>query len=118
MVTVKTHKARSLGFHRRHMLIETRLFEAQEKFEHWEQFRNWLKLGSGFCDWMPGPRGAVVPIPRSISFDKLEDDDMRQVHDDMLAFLRTDHAQKVLWRHLTPQRRGEMLEAVLMEFGE
>jgi Protein of unknown function (DUF1367) len=118
MVEIKTHKARSGPFHRRHMVIETRLFEAQERFEHFEQFRNWLKVGAGFCDWVPGARGAVMPVPRSIAFDKLEEDEMRQVHDDMLAFVRTDYASKTLWKHLTPAQRIEMVEGVLREFDE
>lgn len=118
MVEIKTHKARSGPFHRRHMVIETAVFQAQEKFEHFEQFRNWLKVGAGFCDWIPGPKGAVIPVPRSIAFDKLEDDDMRQVHEDMVAFLRTDHAGKTLWKHLDQSRRMEMIEGLLSGFGE
>lgn len=118
MVEIKTHKARSGPFHRRHMVIETALFQSQEKFEHFEQFRNWLKVGAGFCDWIPGPRGAVIPAPRSIAFDKLEDDDMRQVHEDMVAFIRSEHAGKTLWRHLSAEQRMEMVEAVLRGFGE
>lgn len=118
MVEIKTHKARSGPFHRRHMAIETALYEAQERFDQFEQFRNWLKVGAGFCDWIPGPKGAVIPVPRSIAFDKLEDDDMRQVHEDMVAFVRSEHAGKTLWRHLTPAARGEMVESILRGFGE
>lgn len=118
MVSIKTHKARSGPFHRRHMAIETAVFEAQEKFESFEQFRNWLKVGSGFCDWIAGPKGAVIPVPRSIAFDKLEDGEMRQVHDDMVKFLRSGHAGKTLWKHLQPVARMEMIEAVFREFRE
>ena len=118
MVSIRTHKARSGPFHRRHMAIETAVFEAQEKFENFEQFRNWLKVGSGFCDWIAGPRGAVIPVPKSIAFDKLEDGEMRQVHDDMVAFLRTEHAGKALWKHLAPTDRTEMVESIFRGFGE
>lgn len=118
MVEIKTYRARSGPFHRRHMMIETRVFEAQEKFEHFEQFRNWLKVGSGFCDWVAGPKGGVIPVPRSIAFDKLEDDEMQQVHADMVAFLRSDDAGKALWKHLPVPARIEMIEGVLMEFNE
>lgn len=118
MVEIKTHKARSGPFHRRHMAIETALYEAQERFEQFEQFRNWLKVGAGFCDWIPGPKGAVIPVPRSIAFDKLEDGDMRQVHEDMVTFVRTEHAGKTLWRHLPAERRLELIEGILREFGE
>lgn len=118
MVSIITHKARSGPFHRRHMAIEMAVFESQEKFESFEQFRNWLKVGSGFCDWIAGPKGAVIPVPRSIAFDKLEDNEMRNVHDDMVKFLRSDHAGKVLWKHLLPVARMEMIESVLTGFNE
>lgn len=118
MVEIRTHKERSGPFHRRHMALEQRVFEAQEKFEQFESFRTWLKVGSGFVDWHPGPKGGVIPVPRSISYSKLEDGDMHQVHADMVAFLRTEHASRTLWKHLTPAGRLEMIEGILMEFGE
>lgn len=118
MVEIKTHKARSGPFHRRHMVIETAVFQSQEKFEHFEQFRNWLKVGAGFCDWIAGPKGGVVPVPKSIAFDKLEDDEMRQVHQDMVAFLRSEHAGRALWKHLSPVARMEMIESILRGFNE
>lgn len=118
MVEIKTHKDRSGPFHRRHMKLETTIFQAQEKFEHFKQFRNWLKVGSGFCDWLPGPKGGVIPVPKSIAFDELEDFEMRQVHDDMVAFMRSEHAGRALWKHLTPAQRMEMVEGILGGFGE
>lgn len=118
MVVIKTVKPRSGPFHRRHMAMEQRLFEAQERFSSFEQFRNWLKTGAGHCDWIPGPRGAVMPVPRSIAYDQLEDDEMREFHDHAVAFLREDHACKVLWPHLSPTARIEMIEGILSNFGE
>lgn len=118
MVSIKTHKARSGPFHRRHMVIETAVFEAQEKFQSFEQFRNWLKVGSAFCDWVAGPKGGVIPVPKSIAFDKLEDDEMRQVHDNMIEFLRSEHAGRALWKHLSSDAQTEMIESILAGFGE
>lgn len=116
MVDIRTHRQRSGPFHRRHMLIEQRLFEAQERFDHFEQFRNWLKVGAGFCDWIVGPKGGVIPVPKSISFAKLEEDEMRAVHDDMIAFVRTPHAIKVMWPKAPDAAAG--LEEILREFDE
>lgn len=118
MVDIKTVKPRSGPFHRRHMAMEQRVFEAQERIAHFEQFRNWLKVGAGHCDWLPGPKGAVMAVPRSIAYDQLEDDAMREFHDRAVAFLREDHACKVLWPHLSPTARIEMIEGVLSTFGE
>lgn len=116
MVDIKTHKARLGWFHRKHMALEQCVFEAQEKFEDFETFRIWLKVGSGFVTWAAGPRGGVFPVPKSISYAKLEQGEMETVHDSMVAFLRTEHAGKTLWRHLQPMQRVEMIEAILVGF--
>jgi hypothetical protein len=118
MVDIKTHKARSGPFHRRHMVMETQLFEAQERFEQFKQFRDWLKIGAGHCDWYPGPKGGVIAVPKSIEYAQLEDGDMREFHDNAVAFVRTEHATKTLWRHLSPIARIEMIETILSGFGE
>ena len=118
IVEIRTHKARVGWFHRKHMKLETRVFEEQERIAEFEQFRLWLKLGAGFVDWMPGPKGGVFPVPRSIAYDKLEEDDFHEFHDSAIAFLRTPHACKYLWPKLPEQMRGEAIEAVLAEFEE
>lgn len=118
MVEIKTHKNRSGPFHRRHMKMEQSVFESQERFVNFNAFRDWLKVGGGFVEWYPGPKGGVIPVPKSIAFDQLEDIEMRQVHDDMVDFLRTGHAAKTLWKHLTPIARMEMIESLLQGFNE
>lgn len=117
MVEIRTHKERLGVYHRRHMLMESRVFEAQEKFEQFEAFRAWLKVGSGFVDWYPGPKGGVIPVPRSTSYARLEQGEMEQVHADMVAFLRTKHAAKTLWPKLPDTQRLDAIELVLSEFG-
>lgn len=118
MLDIHTHKERIGWFHRKHMAMESRVFEAQERFEDFEAFRAWMKVGAGFVDWYPGPKGGVIPVPRSISYAKLEQQDMESFHDDAVAFLRQPHAIRTLWPHLPPSRGAEMLELVLQEFGE
>ncbi|WP_342617205.1 hypothetical protein [Rhodoferax sp. GW822-FHT02A01] len=69
MVEIKTHKARSGPFHRRHMAIEQAIYESQERFDNFDKgFRDWLKVGAGHCEWFPGPKGGVFPVPKSISY--------------------------------------------------
>lgn len=118
MVEIITHRERLGWFHRKHMAFEQRVFEAQERFEDFDQFRMWLKTGAGFVDWLPGPRGGVIPVPRSISYAKLEQDDMEKVHGSMVEFLRTDHAQKALWPKLPVLQRDGAMRALLEEFNE
>ena len=118
MMEVSTLQPRLGWYHRKHMALEQALFEAQERFEEFESFRTWLKVGAGFVDWFPGPRGGVIPVPRSISYAKLEQGDMEAFHRDAVVFLRTEHAGRTLWKHLDERRRIDMIEAVLAGFNE
>lgn len=116
MVEITTHKARLGWFHRKHMALEQAVYEAQDKFQTFDAFRVWLKVGAGFVDWYPGPKGGVIPVPKSISYAKLEQGDMEKVHDDIVAFLRTEHAGRTLWKHLPLARQIEMIETILADF--
>lgn len=118
MVEVKTHQQRLGWFHRKHMALEQAVFQAQERFEAFDPFRDWLKVGAGHVDWFPGPKGGVFPVPKSISYSQLEQGAMEVFHTNAVAFLRTEHAGKTLWRHLTPTARIDMIEAILGGFGE
>jgi len=118
VATITTTRKRSGPFHRRHMLIESRVFDAQERLTDFEQFRVWLKVGAGFVDWMPGPKGGVVPIPRSISYAECEEDVMREFHENAMRFLRGPHAARFLWPHATDAQRDAAMDRVLREFDE
>ena len=118
MVEIRTNRERMGWYHRKHMAMESAVFEAQEKFEEFETFRTWLKVGSGFVTWHAGPKGGVIPVPKSISFAKLEQGEMEQVHADIVAFLRTPHAVKTLWPKLAAADRELAIEAVLAGFNE
>ena len=118
MVEITTVQPRLGWYHRRHMALEQAVFEAQERFEDFESFRTWLKVGASFVDWYPGPKGGVIPVPRSISYAKLEQGAMEQFHNDAVAFLRTEHAGKTLWKHLGDCQRIQMIETILGGFNE
>lgn len=106
---------RSGVFHRRHMALEQNLFDHQERWLTLTSMRDWLKTGAGWVDWHPSPKGGIVPTPRSTSYDACSDDEMREVHEAMLAFLHTPRAQQYLWPHLHPTGRAAMLESVLAD---
>ncbi|MDE1011114.1 MAG: DUF1367 family protein [Paraburkholderia fungorum] len=118
MFSIETWTQRHGGFHKRHMVLETSVFKCQERIRSFEQFRTWLKIGAGFCEWMAGPKGGVVPVPRSISYRKCDEDTMRQFHDDAIAFLRSEHATRYLWPHLDAAGGERMIEAIMSEFDE
>lgn len=116
MATAEMRFPRSSKFHRLHMAMEQSVFDAQERFEQFDQFRNWLKVGAGHVDWFPGPKGGIVPIPKSIAYSALDDVEFHQLHEAMIQFLLTPHAQKALWPHLGEQDRADMMMSVIGEF--
>ena len=118
MMEISTVQPRLGWFHRRHMALEQAVFESQERFEDFESFRTWLKVGAQFVDWFPGPKGGVIPVPRSISYAKLEQGAMEQFHGAAVDFLRTEHAGRTLWKHLNQRQRIEMIEGILGGFNE
>jgi hypothetical protein len=113
---IGTRIPRSGPFHRFHMGIEQAVFDGQERFKDFEQFRNWLKIGAGHVEWVPGAKGGIVPLPKSISYAELEEPEMREVHAAMLEFLRGPHAAAYLWKHLASDQAAEMMETILREF--
>jgi len=104
-------------YHKRHMKIEWDVFKSQEKFSDFEMFRNWLKIGAGFVEWVAGAKGGVVPLPKSISYSELSELEFHEFHDNVIAFLRGEHAAPYLWKHLEAKSHDYMSE-ILAGFNE
>jgi hypothetical protein len=117
MAEVEMVFPRSGPFHRRHMKIEQSVFDAQERFTDFEMFRYWLKVGSAWVIWAAGPKGGVVPIPKSISYAKADEAEFQEYHIKVMNFLRGEHAAPYLWKHLG-NKSHEMMNAILNEFNE
>lgn len=105
------------AYHRRHMAIEQAVFDAQDRFSDFEMFRDWLKIGSAWVVWVPGPKGGIVPLPRSISYRKADQADFEKYHRQVMNFLRGEHAAPYLWRHLG-DKSHDMIDAILEGFDE
>ena len=108
---------RSSPYHRRHMKIESTIFDAQERFDDFDMFRNWLKIGSAWVEWVPGAKGGIVPLPKSISYAKADQAEFEQFHRSVIGFLRGPHAAPYLWKHLG-EKSHEMMDSILEGFGE
>lgn len=115
MLEVQTVFPRSGPYHRRHMAIEQKLFDSQEKFDDFEAFRTWLKLGAGWVIWALGEDGTLVPVPKSISYASAEQDEFEKYHAAVLRFLRGSHAAVFLWPHLE-DKAVEQIEWILRSF--
>ena len=117
MLEVQTVFPRSGPYHRRHMAIEQKLFDSQEKFDDFEAFRTWLKVGAGWVIWAPGENGDLIPVPKSISYSTAEQDEFEKYHAAVIRFLRGDHAARFLWPHLE-DKAVDQIEYILRGFGE
>lgn len=114
---VQTVFPRSGPAHRRHMAIEQRFFDTQEKFEDFEAFRSWMKLGAGWVIWAPSSDGQLVPVPKSISYASADQDEFEKYHAAVVRFLRSDHCARFLWPHLE-EKATEQVEYILRGFDE
>lgn len=108
---------RSSPYHRRHMAIESAIFNAQERFADFQMFRDWLKIGAAWVVWVPGAKGGIVPLPKSISYAKADQSEFEQFHQQVIDFLRGEHAAPYLWRHLGDGAH-DMMDSILSEFDE
>lgn len=107
---------RSGPYHRRHMALEQSIFDAQETFEDFESFRNWLKIGAAWVVWVPGDGGELTPVPKSVSYAAADQDEFQKFHEAVVRFLRGDYAPAVLWPHL--KKPSDMMGAILRGFDE
>jgi hypothetical protein len=107
---------RSPRFHKLHFVMLAALFEAQEQFADDYQFRKWSEVGAGHVDWVPGPTGKMVALPRSIDYESLDDAEFSEMHEAVKTFFRSTHATRFLWPHMDDPCSAEMIESVLVQF--
>jgi hypothetical protein len=117
-ITFTWREPRSGPYHRRFFEIVNHLLDSQEQFQNVEHLLTWLKVGAGYCDIVPGPKGKAVAMARSIDWASLDQAEFEPVAHAIFAFLRTLHASRFLWPHLEDDEGQGMVESVLAEFGE
>lgn len=115
--TVSIKRQRHGAFHRLLMAVMQKVFDAQEKFDNFNIFRGFVKLGAGFADYIPDlETGELKAHPKSQSFDECSEEEIRQFFDDALKFLRKEACQRILWPHLSPVIAEQSVEAILSQF--
>ena len=107
---------RNQKLHGLHFVMISAVFEQQEQFDDADKLREWLYVGAGFCDFLPGPSGRMVAIAKSVAWDKTDDQDFSEVHGKVIDFLRTPHATRFLWPHLSDPEQAEMADSILSQF--
>lgn len=96
-LSVRTKLMRNSAAHKRQMQLEAAIFAAQTRMKSREEFRLWLKVGSGWVTWASGPKGGVFPVPKSISFARCDEASFTTYCDGVRQFLESLHAHKYLW---------------------
>ncbi len=115
--TISINRQRSGPFHRLVMKVLSTVFKAQEKFDNFDIFRDFVKLGAGFANYIPDVEtGELKAHPKSQSFDECSEEEIRQFFDDALLFLRTEGAQRILWPGVSAQVADEGVEHLLKQF--
>lgn len=101
---------RSPEHHRFFFLKLAGLFQRQEGFSDQGRLLDWLKVGAGHVDLVPGRDGVMVALPKSISWESLEEQEFIEFARAMNDFLWTPHAQAFLWPHLSEEQRYECID--------
>lgn len=114
--TISVWFPRNPKLHGLHFALLTAIFDAQEQFADPDQLRVWLQVGAGHCEFVPGPTGRMVALPKSISFQAVDDVDFADHHEKVKDFLRTEHAKRFLWGHLSEQEQDMMVDTILSQF--
>ena len=107
---------RSGPYHRRFFATVNKLYEAQEQFQDVEHLLTWLKVGAGYADFVPGPKGKPVAIPKSINWETLDQAEFQPIAEAITGFMFTKHATRFLWPHLSDEDGYEMVDSILGEF--
>lgn len=116
VVSFSYYFPRSGPFHRRHFAILGALFDMQERFEDPEHLRKWLEVGAGHFFMVADEHGEVIKIPDSIAYHRLDDVEFSRHHDECVKFIRSDHARRFLWPHLSAEQTYETVETLLLSF--
>ena len=113
MLTFSYRLPRSPQHHRFFFARIAKLVDRQERFDDISPLLEWLKVGAGHCELLPGPDGVPCAIPKSIAWDRLEEQEFIEVHRAITDFLWTPYAQAYLWPHLSEAQRYAMVEELI-----
>ena len=106
-VLVKVHRPRSIDQHRLFWGLLTHVAEATN-FETPERLLTALKIALGRYDLLGMPNGKVVPVPHSISFASMGQDDFQRFFDDSVRLI----CERVLPHMTSEQLIAEVQEAI------
>lgn len=77
--------ARNYGFHKKFFAMVQHVFENQETYATMQQVLDIIKIGAGHYDLLILPNGERNYVPRSISFDNMEELEFQEFYDKAVA---------------------------------
>lgn len=107
---------RSPGHHRLFFAKLQSLLARTEAFTDLNHLRQWLTMGAGYADFVPGLDGKPNAIPQSMDFDSMDEAEFSELHRRVDEFIWTDRAQETLWPQLNAEGRYQCVESLVLEF--
>jgi len=107
---VTAKKARNWKNHKRLFSLFSLLLEAEpieDYFKVTENLRYALMVGAGYFDWKPGIDGEALCVARSMSFEKMDEDEFRVMFENIIQT-----ALSMLPQYLDGAQLDDMLDRV------
>ena len=73
VVTADIKKSRNPQFHRKGFAMLKEIFDNQDSFTDFDQFRTWLQIAAGIVDTIIGPDGKTYYKVKSLAWDKMDE---------------------------------------------
>ena len=86
-VMVKISQPRNIQFHRKYFALLGTARDLADTEYNAEQFRAYVTVGAGYCEFITDSDGGVVAIPKSVSFAAMSEDEFERLYQDTLNFI-------------------------------
>ena len=84
---VKATQARNVGHHRKAFALLNMGFDNQDRYTSLELYRKIITIKAGYFDMVDGKEGKTYYIPKSISFEAMNQIDFQKCYDAMLEVI-------------------------------
>lgn len=80
-------QSRNIRFHKKFFALLGVARDMADTDYNAEQFRAYVTVGAGYCEFIQDSEGGVVAIPKSISFAKMDETEFNRLYNDALTFI-------------------------------
>ena len=86
-VKVSISQPRNIRFHKKYFALLGAGRDMADTNYNAEQFRAYVTVGAGYCEFLTDKEGGVVAIPKSISFAAMSEDEFERLYQDTISFI-------------------------------